>query len=177
MNEYVEAVKGLACDILDLLGEGLGLKDPRLFSKLITEADSDSLLRINHYPPSCTVHKLDHDDQCKLKGIARTKAGNGGNPSAGGRIGFGEHSDPQLLSLLRANDVDGLQVLLPDINGKDTWIQVPADSSAYFVNVGDLLQVVTSFNLRVRGTALDICCLHEKLCLYELLNKGKHHEF
>uniref|UniRef100_A0A452Y2J3 gibberellin 2beta-dioxygenase n=1 Tax=Aegilops tauschii subsp. strangulata TaxID=200361 RepID=A0A452Y2J3_AEGTS len=120
VNEYVEAVKQLACDILDLLGEGLGLEDPRLFSKLITETDSDSLLRINHYPPSS---------------------------AAGGRIGFGEHSDPQLLSLLRANDVDGLQVLLPDINGKDTWIQVPADSSAYFINVGDLLQALTNGRL------------------------------
>jgi gibberellin 2-oxidase len=153
VNEYVEAVKQLACDILDLLGEGLGLKDPRFFSKLITEIDSDSLLRINHYPPSCTIHKLDHDDQCKLKRIAKTKAGNGGNPTAvGGRIGFGEHSDPQILSLLRANDVDGLQVLLPDKG----WVQVPADSSAFFVNVGDLLQVVTSVNLKVKRTALNI---------------------
>lgn len=148
VNEYVEAVKQLACDILDLLGEGLGLEDPRSFSKLITEPDSDSLLRINHYPPSCTVHKLDHDGQCKLKGTAcRAKAGNGGNPTGGGRIGFGEHSDPQILSLLRANDVDGLQVLLPDVNGKEVWIQVPADSSAFFVNVGDLLQVMTPHNL------------------------------
>ena len=159
MNEYVEAVKQLACDILDLLGEGLGLEDPRLFSKLITETDSDSLLRINHYPPSCTVHKLDHDDQCKLKGVARTKAGSGGNPAAGGRIGFGEHSDPQLLSLLRANDVDGLQVLLPDINGKDVWIQVPADSSAYFVNVGDLLQALTNGRLvSVRHRVIASAC-------------------
>ncbi|XP_048570056.1 gibberellin 2-beta-dioxygenase 1 [Triticum urartu] len=159
VNEYVEAVKQLACDILDLLGEGLGLEDPRLFSKLITETDSDSLLRINHYPPSCTVHKLDHDDQCKLKGVARTKAGSGGNPAAGGRIGFGEHSDPQLLSLLRANDIDGLQVLLPDINGKDTWIQVPADSSAYFVNVGDLLQALTNGRLvSVRHRVIASAC-------------------
>jgi gibberellin 2-oxidase len=157
VNEYVEAVKQLACDILDLLGEGLGLKDPRFFSKLITETDSDSLLRINHYPPSCTIHKLDHDDQCKLKRIAKTKAGNGGNPTVvGGRIGFGEHSDPQILSLLRANDVDGLQVLLPDIDGREGWVQVPADSSAFFVNVGDLLQVVTSVSLKVKRTTLNI---------------------
>lgn len=147
MNEYVEAVKQLACEILDLLGEGLGLKDPRSFSKLITDTDSDSLLRINHYPPSCTIHKLDRDDQCKLKGIVGTKADIGGNPTAGGRIGFGEHSDPQILSLLRSNNVDGLQVLLPDGDGKEVWVQVPSDPSAFFVNVGDLLQVVTPIYL------------------------------
>lgn len=160
VNEYVEAVKQLACDILDLLGEGLGLEDPRSFSKLITEPDSDSLLRINHYPPSCTVHKLDHDGQCKLKGTAcRAKAGNGGNPTGGGRIGFGEHSDPQILSLLRANDVDGLQVLLPDVNGKEVWIQVPADSSAFFVNVGDLLQALTNGKLlSVRHRVIASAC-------------------
>jgi gibberellin 2beta-dioxygenase len=141
VNEYVAAVRQLACAILDLLGEGLGLKDPRSFSKLIKNTDSDSLLRINHYPSACTIHKLDHDDQCKMKSIVRTKASNGVSPAAGARIGFGEHSDPQILSLLRANDVNGLQVLLPNGDVKGVWVQVPADPSAFFVNVGDLLQV------------------------------------
>jgi gibberellin 2beta-dioxygenase len=142
VNEYVAAVRQLACAILDLLGEGLGLKDPRSFSKLIKNTDSDSLLRINHYPSACTIHKLDHDDdQCKMQSIVRTKANNGVTPAAGARIGFGEHSDPQILSLLRANDVNGLQVLLPNGDGKGAWVQVPADPSAFFVNVGDLLQV------------------------------------
>ncbi|XP_062232532.1 gibberellin 2-beta-dioxygenase 1-like [Phragmites australis] len=147
VNEYVEAARQLACEILDLLGEGLGLKDPRSFSKLITDTDSDSLLRINHYPAACTIHKLDHDDQCKMKSIVRTKTGNGVNPTAGARIGFGEHTDPQILSLLRANDVNGLQVLLPNGEGKEVWVQVPADPSAFFVNVGDLLQALTNGKL------------------------------
>ncbi|KAL6897776.1 hypothetical protein ACP4OV_006735 [Aristida adscensionis] len=147
VNEYVGAVRQLACEILDLLGLGLGLKDPRSFSKLITDTDSDSLLRINHYPPACNIHKLDHDDQCKMKNIVRAKSGNGVNPATGARIGFGEHSDPQILSLLRANDVNGLQVLLPNDEGKEVWVQVPADPSAFFVNVGDLLQALTNGRL------------------------------
>ncbi|KAF0927514.1 hypothetical protein E2562_034007 [Oryza meyeriana var. granulata] len=159
VNEYIEAVRQLACEILDLLGEGLGLKDPRYFSKLITNADSDSLLRINHYPPSCTIHKLDHDDQCNIKSLVSTKASNGGNLTAGGRIGFGEHSDPQILSLLRANDVDGLQVLLPNRDGKEMWVQVPADPSAFFVNVGDLLQALTNGRLiSVRHRVIATAC-------------------
>uniref|UniRef100_A0A804PYN0 Fe2OG dioxygenase domain-containing protein n=1 Tax=Zea mays TaxID=4577 RepID=A0A804PYN0_MAIZE len=140
VNEYVGAMRQLACEILDLLGEGLGLKDPRSFSRLIADTDSDSLLRINHYPPPCAIHKLDHDSQCRMKNSFRIVAGNGANQSAGARIGFGEHSDPQILSLLRSNDVDGLQVLL-NSDGREVWVQVPADPSAFFVNVGDLLQV------------------------------------
>ncbi|GJN35967.1 hypothetical protein PR202_gb24788 [Eleusine coracana subsp. coracana] len=121
VNEYVATVRQLACEILDLLGEGLELQDPRSFSKLVTDTDSDSLLRINHYPSACTIHKLDHDDQCKLKRI--------------------------ILSLLRANDVNGLQVLLPNGEGKGVWVQVPADPSAFFINVGDLLQALTNGRL------------------------------
>ena len=145
VNDYVGAVRQLACEILNLLGEGLGIEDPRFFSKLITDTDSDSLLRINHYPwPSaCTIHKFDPDDQCKMKSIVKAKASNGVSPAAGARIGFGEHSDPQILSLLRSNDVNGLQVLLPNGDGKGVWVQVPADPSAFVVNVGDLLQVMS----------------------------------
>ncbi|XP_066367403.1 gibberellin 2-beta-dioxygenase 1-like [Miscanthus floridulus] len=143
VNEYVGAMRQLACEILDLLGEGLGLKDPRSFSKLITDTDSDSLLRINHYPPACTIQKLDHENQCKMKSSFRIKTSNGVNQSTGARIGFGEHSDPQILSLLRSNDVDGLQVLL-NCDGREAWVQVPADPSAFFVNVGDLLQALTN---------------------------------
>uniref|UniRef100_A0ACD5VBA5 Uncharacterized protein n=1 Tax=Avena sativa TaxID=4498 RepID=A0ACD5VBA5_AVESA len=123
VNEYVQAVRHLACQILDLLGEGLGLRDPSSFSKLITATDSDSLVRINHYPPSA--------------------AGDG----AASSVGFGEHSDPQILSVLRANQVDGLQVLLPDARGDDAWVRVPADPAAFFINVGDLLQALTNGRL------------------------------
>ncbi|EAY96632.1 hypothetical protein OsI_18546 [Oryza sativa Indica Group] len=159
VNEYIEAMKKLACEILDLLGEGLGLKDPRYFSKLTTNADSDCLLRINHYPPSCNIHKLDHDDQCNIKSLVSTKASNGGNLMAGGRIGFGEHSDPQILSLLRANDVEGLQVFVPDHEGKEMWVQVPSDPSAIFVNVGDVLQALTNGRLiSIRHRVIATAC-------------------
>lgn len=121
VNEYVDAVRRLACRVLDLLGEGLGLGDPTSLSRFVSAVDSDSVLRINHYPTSSAAADV------SAKGI-----------------GFGEHTDPQILSLLRANDVDGLQVLLPDArggSGGDQWVQVPADPSAFFINVGDALQV------------------------------------
>lgn len=128
VNDYVDAVRHLACHVLDLLGEGLGLSDPTSFSRLISAVDNDSLIRINHYPPPSTLDGA--------------KSGNGSSGTKGSTaIGFGEHTDPQILSVLRANDVDGLQVLLPSGRGDEDWFQVPADPSAFFINVGDLLQV------------------------------------
>jgi gibberellin 2beta-dioxygenase len=85
VNEYVDAVHCLACHVLDLLGEGLGLRDPTSLSRLISAVDSDSLISINHYPTS-----------------------DGSAKSSAAAIGFGEHTDPQILRVLRANDVDGL---------------------------------------------------------------------
>ncbi|EEE54477.1 hypothetical protein OsJ_01583 [Oryza sativa Japonica Group] len=135
VNDYVEAVRQLACHVLDLLGEGLGLRDPTSLTRLITATDNDSLIRINHYPPSCAAAAGDHKS--------------GGGPAPTAAIGFGEHTDPQILSVLRANDADGLQLLLPDAAaaGDSVWVPVPPDPSAFFVNVGDLLQALTNGRL------------------------------
>lgn len=119
VNDYIEAVKGLTCEILELLAEGLRIQDKRILSRLITDSDSDSLLRLNYYP--CGSRDLDEDrdmtNQCQ--------------------IGFGEHSDPQILTVMRSNDVAGLQILLAD----GVWVPIPPDPCAFFVNVGDILQV------------------------------------
>uniref|UniRef100_A0A0E0C1C5 gibberellin 2beta-dioxygenase n=1 Tax=Oryza meridionalis TaxID=40149 RepID=A0A0E0C1C5_9ORYZ len=135
VNDYVESVRQLACHVLDLLGEGLGLRDPTSLTRLITATDNDSLVRINHYPPSCAA-------------AGDYKSGGGPAPTAA--IGFGEHTDPQILSVLRSNDADGLQLLLPDAAaaaGDSVWVPVPPDPSAFFVNVGDLLQALTNGRL------------------------------
>ncbi|KAL6626239.1 hypothetical protein ACP70R_029965 [Stipagrostis hirtigluma subsp. patula] len=144
VNEYVDAVRRLACRVLDLLGEGLGLRDPTSLSRLISAVDADSLLRINHYPPSRAAQDTG-GRSCTADGPKSGDGSGNGNGGAMG-IGFGEHTDPQILSLLRANDVDGLQVLLPDGHG-DGWVPVPADPSAFFINVGDLLQALTNGRL------------------------------
>lgn len=124
MNDYIRAVRDLACDILDLAAEGLGLPDKFVLSRLIKDVQSDSLLRLNHYPPvrdwdpSATLHQQQH--QC-LKN----------------RVGFGEHSDPQILTILRSNDVGGFQISLRD----GLWVPVPPDPTDFYVIVGDALQV------------------------------------
>jgi len=118
---YVEAIKQLACEILDLTAEGLRLP-PHTFSKLIRAVDSDSVLRLNHYPSSNQF----------LSG-AKVSDMSVSLP----RVGFGEHTDPQILTVLRSNRVGGLQVAFPD----GRWVSVSPDPSTFCVNVGDLLQV------------------------------------
>ncbi|XP_077219379.1 gibberellin 2-beta-dioxygenase 2-like [Tasmannia lanceolata] len=122
VNDYIEAVRDLACEILELLAEGLRIQDQMILSRLIKVTDNDSVLRLNHY--TCT--KNANKDQDPL-----------------GRIGFGEHSDPQIITLLRSNNVNGLQISLED----GVWIPVPPDPAAFCVNVGDLLQALTNGRL------------------------------
>ncbi|KAE8669648.1 Gibberellin 2-beta-dioxygenase 2 [Hibiscus syriacus] len=116
VNVYVRAVRGLACDLLDLMAEELRVQDQSLFSKMIRDIESDSLFRLNHYPPSSFHH-------CTT-----------------GAVGFGEHTDPQILTILRSNDVAGLQIRVADA----VWVPVPPDPTAFCVNVGDVLQAMTN---------------------------------
>lgn len=125
MNDYIQAVKEVACEILDLVAEGLWIQDKCIFSKLIRDVHSDSLLRLNHYPPVKDIN--DWDPTPKLYQYQCTN----------NRIGFGEHSDPQILTILQSNDVGGLQVSLHD----GLWVPVPPDPTEFYVIVGDALQV------------------------------------
>ncbi|KAI8010466.1 Gibberellin 2-beta-dioxygenase 2 [Camellia lanceoleosa] len=93
VRDYVEAVRIVACEILELMAEGLWVPDTSVFSKLIRD------------------------------------------------IGFGGHSDPQLLAILRSNDVSGLQISPK----QGLWLPVsPYPTTAFCVNVGDLLQAMTN---------------------------------
>ncbi|KAM7503853.1 hypothetical protein LguiB_002757 [Lonicera macranthoides] len=115
VSDYVGAVKNMACEILEMLADGLKIEEKDVFSKLLMDEESDSLFRLNHYPPSPS-------------------------PEKEGLIGFGEHTDPQIISVLRSNNTTGLQISLKDGN----WISVPPDQNSFFINVGDSLQVMTN---------------------------------
>lgn len=124
MSGYIEAVRELACELLDLMAEGLWVPDRSVFSRLIRDDDSDSIIRLNHYPAMPIL--------CKDKDSS--------SPCNHNKVGFGEHSDPQILTILRSNDVGGLQISLND----GAWVPVTPDPTAFCVNVGDLLQAMTN---------------------------------
>lgn len=107
----------MSCDILELLSDELKLQPRNVLSKMLTDEQSDSVFRINYYPPCPELQ----ENEIKGKKL----------------IGFGEHTDPQIISVLRSNNTSGLEILLK--NG--SWMSVPPDSNSFFVNVGDLLQV------------------------------------
>ena len=127
VSDYIRAVRQLACGILDLAAEGLWLQDKHAFSRLIQDVHSDSVLRLNHYP---AVEEItDWDPSPK-------------------RIGFGEHSDPQILTILRSNDVAGLQIRSHD----GLWVPVPPDPTGFYVIVGDTFQVCNDPSCRLSLT-------------------------
>ncbi|KAK1298506.1 Gibberellin 2-beta-dioxygenase [Acorus calamus] len=80
VTEYLSAVKKLACEVLEMMAEGLNIQPRNVFSKLLMDEESDSLFRLNHYPPCPQLQEVD----CKL-------------------TGFGEHTDPQIISILRVS--------------------------------------------------------------------------
>ncbi|PNT23822.2 hypothetical protein POPTR_008G101600v4 [Populus trichocarpa] len=123
VSAYIEAVRELACELLDLMAEGLRVPDRSVFSRLIRDVDSDSLIRLNHYPPMPLLCKDEDSSPCNQN-----------------KVGFGEHSDPQILTILRSNDVGGLQISLND----GAWVPVTPDPATFWVNVGDLLQAMTN---------------------------------
>ena len=114
LAEYMSRVQEVALRVLELMAEGMGMEDTNVFSRMVQRDGSDVLLRVNHYPLAM-----------------RHQA------AAGGAVGFGEHTDPQIISVLRSNGTSGLEIALRG----GAWASVPPDGDAFFVNVGDTLQV------------------------------------
>jgi gibberellin 2-oxidase len=105
----------MTCEVLELIADGLGIEGRNMLSKLLRNEKSDSCFRLNHYPPCPELQAL----------------------SGRNLIGFGEHTDPQIISVLRSNNTSGLQICMKD----GTWVSVPPDHTSFFINVGDSLQV------------------------------------
>lgn len=120
LSEYTTSVRKMTCHVLEMITDGLGIKQRDTLSKLVSDSNTDSMFRLNHYPPCPLINKNT----------------NGGKNV----IGFGEHTDPQIISVLRSNNTSGLQISLTD----SSWISVPSDPSSFFFNVCDSLQVLTN---------------------------------
>ncbi|PAN18626.1 hypothetical protein PAHAL_3G215100 [Panicum hallii] len=123
VNEYVGAVRGVGASVLEAVAEGLGVAPRDALSRMVADAASDQVFRVNHYPPCPLLQRL--PDSCSV-------------------TGFGEHTDPQLVSVLRSNGTAGLQLALRD----GRWVPVPPDRDAFVVIVGDSLEVLTNGRLK-----------------------------
>lgn len=120
LNEYIAAVRKLASGVLELMAEGLKIEPRNVFSRLVMDEKSDEIFRFNHYPPCPHLQGRD----CSL-------------------TGFGEHTDPQIISVLRSNNTQGLEIALRD----GSWVSVPSDQESFFINIGDSMQVISHSNL------------------------------
>ncbi|KAM0839484.1 hypothetical protein ACQ4PT_060282 [Festuca glaucescens] len=120
LEEYAAAVRRVARGVLELMAEGLGIEPADAISRLVADAESDNMLRVNHYPPAPAQQA--------------------------GRLltGFGEHTDPQIISVLRSNGTTGLEIAGHD----GAWASVPPEADSFFINVGDALQVLTNGRFR-----------------------------
>ncbi|EOA38156.1 hypothetical protein CARUB_v10009631mg [Capsella rubella] len=116
VEEYMKEIKEVSCKLLEMMAEGLGIEPRDTLSKMLREEKSDSCLRLNHYPTA-------EEEAEKMV-----------------KVGFGEHTDPQIISVLRSNNTAGLQICVKD----GSWVAVPPDHSSFFINVGDALQVMTN---------------------------------
>lgn len=117
LEEYTQSVRKMTSTVLEMITDGLGIKPRNTLTQLVSNQNTESILRLNHYPPCPLINK---------------KTNGGKNV-----IGFGEHTDPQIISVLRSNNTSGLQINITD----GSWISVPSDPSSFFFNVGDSLQV------------------------------------
>ncbi|KAL8032253.1 hypothetical protein ABFX02_13G083800 [Erythranthe guttata] len=124
VNDYVSEIKKMTCRVLEMIADELQLEAKDGLSKLIRDEKSDSCFRLNNYP-TCRDHR---EEMSKGRSV----------------IGFGEHTDPQIMSVLRSNDVSGFQICLKD----GAWVSVPPDPESFYLNVGDCLQVMTNGRFR-----------------------------
>ncbi|GLT59850.1 hypothetical protein SLA2020_326470 [Shorea laevis] len=124
VRDYISAMKKIAFEVVELIADGLKIEQRNVLSRMLRDEKSDSCFRLNHYPPFPELQALS----------GRNLIG----------FGFGEHTDPQIISVLRSNNTSGLQICLRD----GTWVPVPPDQTSLFINVGDSLQVITNGRFR-----------------------------
>lgn len=111
-QQYCDAMTRLALDVTEVLSAALGLRDRAAFRRFFS--GSDSVMRLNHYPPCRQPHLT---------------------------LGTGPHRDPTSLTLLHQDAVGGLQVLPSGSGG--AWRAVRPRADAFVVNIGDTFAALT----------------------------------
>ncbi len=115
MWEYFQACEHIALELLEVVGEGLGVSAGCLTRDFVDK--HTSFLRLNYFPRHDPLH------------LAQQAA-------AGGHLGIHHHSDAGALTVLLQDHVGGLQVCL-----NDEWFPVEPVEGALVINIGDMVQV------------------------------------
>ncbi|XP_057797731.1 gibberellin 2-beta-dioxygenase-like [Salvia miltiorrhiza] len=139
LGEYVSAVRNMLTGVLDMISEELRIGPTDFLGGLIGDEKSDSCFRLNHYPPCPDLEAL----------------------SGRNLIGFGEHTDPQIMSVLRSSDAPGLEICLK--NG--SWASVPSDQTSFYFSVGDCLQVMSNGRFKSVKHRVVSNCLKSRLSM------------
>lgn len=113
MGEYASAMRNMVSRALGMISDELKTRPKD--GVMIGDERSDSCFRLNHYPACPDLQAL----------------------SGRSLIGFGEHTDPQIMSVMRSSDVSGFEICLRD----GTWLSVPTHQTSLYFTVGDSLQV------------------------------------
>jgi isopenicillin N synthase-like dioxygenase len=108
MSAYYNSVNGLADTLLEIIAMGLGL--PPAYFKEFTDKHMSALRSLNY--PAQTV------------------------PPKPGQLRASAHTDYGSITILRQDDVGGLQVMLQS----GEWFDVATPPYSFVVNLGDLLQ-------------------------------------
>lgn len=106
---YLEAVTALGQRLLAAIARGLGLSREYFLERYTR--DPTVLFRIFNYPPGQTSEDL----------------------------GVGAHTDYGFLTLLRQDDVSGLEIW-----HRERWLPAPPISDSFVCNVGDMLERLTA---------------------------------
>ena len=122
--EYMAALTDLGHTLMRGMALSLGL-EPGYFRERHM-VDPLTLFRIFHYPP--VTKKLEAEEG------PETEDG----PEAEEQWGVGEHTDYGVLTILKQDDVGGLQV-----KTGSRWIDAPPVPNSYVCNIGDMLDRLT----------------------------------
>jgi isopenicillin N synthase-like dioxygenase len=112
--DYLAAMTGLGHRMMEIFGLSLGLGESYFHDRYTR--DPLVLFRVFNYPAS------------ELR-------------RAEPEWGVGEHTDYGLLTILKQDDVGGLQVKMP--SGTSAWIDAPPLAGSFVCNIGDMLDRMT----------------------------------
>ncbi len=122
--EYMAALTELGHALMRGVALSLGLESGYFRERYM--ADPLTLFRIFYYPP--VTPKPDGDEGPEAEAA----------PEAEERWGVGEHTDYGVLTILKQDDVGGLQV-----KTRSRWIDAPPVPNSFVCNIGDMLDRLT----------------------------------